>query len=290
MGYSAGSGSIVHQLTAFGGLQGPPPFSRAIALSPGFFPEPSNEGQERVYQDFIGALNVSSLEAARRLPTSALMAASGQLIEDAPWGTLPFGPVVDGKFTPTVPGKLLLQGSFYHDVDILTSHTANEGILFADPRVTDNTSFRAFVARQIPNILPSAVDYIANVLYPPVLNGSHAYRTHYERAALVVTEGYLAGYTNDVHRAYGNRTYGYNFALPRAIHTSDLPYIFWDGNQSSVAYPDTAVALQEYLMSFVVHGKPAAQGFPVFEEYGAGAAMARDPVANERVGWWQKAL
>lgn len=35
MGESAGGGSIMHQITAFGGLQGPAPFQQAILQSPG---------------------------------------------------------------------------------------------------------------------------------------------------------------------------------------------------------------------------------------------------------------
>ena len=37
MGESAGGGSIMHQITAFGGLNGPAPFQQAILQSPGLY-------------------------------------------------------------------------------------------------------------------------------------------------------------------------------------------------------------------------------------------------------------
>lgn len=37
MGESAGGGSIMHQITAFGNQQGPAPFQQAIMQSPGLY-------------------------------------------------------------------------------------------------------------------------------------------------------------------------------------------------------------------------------------------------------------
>ena len=300
MGYSAGAGSLVHQLTAFGGTQGPPPFSQAIIQSPGYYLNPGNARSEQTYSEFLGLLNVSSLDEAREVPSGALIQANARQIRDLPYGTLLYGPVVDGVFTPALPGKLFLQGSFYKDVKVMVAHTANEGLLFTDPRVGDTVSYENFLPRIVPNISPAALGYLQKELYPPVFDGSRGYRTPVERAALTVGEADLACNAYYINRAYGNRTYAYEFTIPPGIHTADLPYEFFDGNRSSVAYPDTAMALQEYIMSFVALGQPSARGFPVFEEYGPDAqvlafngtmtGMARDPVANLRCEWWQKAL
>ncbi|KAJ7393151.1 neurexin protein binding [Desmophyllum pertusum] len=41
------------------------------------------------------------------------------------------GPVVDGEFLPDLPNKLLKDGNFHQDVDIMIGTTSNEGALFA---------------------------------------------------------------------------------------------------------------------------------------------------------------
>ena len=62
----------------------------------------------------------------------------------------------------------------------------------------------------------------------------------------------------------------------------------------------TAIALQEYLTSFVINGAPSAPGFPQFPLYGNDSEVInlnlssitefKDPSANERCAWWQKGL
>jgi carboxylesterase type B len=49
MGESAGGGSIMHQITAYGGTEGSAPFQRAIPQSPGFQPIASNYETESIY-------------------------------------------------------------------------------------------------------------------------------------------------------------------------------------------------------------------------------------------------
>jgi carboxylesterase type B len=73
-GESAGGGSIVHQITAFGGRNGKAPFQRAILQSPGYTPMTGNLEQEINFQNFLKLLNVSSLEEVRRLPTNIVQA------------------------------------------------------------------------------------------------------------------------------------------------------------------------------------------------------------------------
>ena len=76
MGESAGGGSIMHQITAFGGLKGPAPFQQAILQSPGFYNVASYEQQEQTFDTFLGLLNVTTLEEVRGLPFEQLQAAN----------------------------------------------------------------------------------------------------------------------------------------------------------------------------------------------------------------------
>ena len=61
-----------------------------------------------------------------------------------------------------------------------------------------------------------------------------------------------------------------------------------------------AVALQEYITSFVTNGRPSGPSLPMFPIYGnvtdiidlnaTSITEIMDPVANARCNWWQKEL
>jgi carboxylesterase type B len=109
-GQSAGAGSILHQITAFGGRVARSPFRQAILQSPDFQPFPGRWEQDQLLQRFLGLLNVSTIEDARRLPYGTLSAANIQIVAGSPYGTFTFAPAVDGTFSPALPGSLLPRG------------------------------------------------------------------------------------------------------------------------------------------------------------------------------------
>jgi carboxylesterase type B len=98
MGESAGGGSLMHQITAFGGAlgDGRVPFQQAIISSPGFQPIPSLFQQEESFSAFLKLLGVSSIEQARKLPTDDLASASSMMARNATYGTY-----IWGKFSRT---------------------------------------------------------------------------------------------------------------------------------------------------------------------------------------------
>lgn len=147
IGESAGGGSIMHQITAFGGLaeNGKAPFQQAILQSPGFQPVASNFQQEQVFDTFMTLLNVSGLEEARQLPSSVLIKANSAQIATPSYGSFSYGPVVDGLFAPATPGKLLLQGSYDQSLRLMLGHNADEGLVFSSPAVTNDTSYNEFL-------------------------------------------------------------------------------------------------------------------------------------------------
>ena len=125
MGESAGGGSIMHQITAYG-EGGAAPFEQAIIQSPGFFPIVSNHQLEQIFNDYLSLLNVDAIEEARQLPFSELQRANVQQVEASPYGLYTFGPAVDGNFVPALPGELLLHGKFAKNVKIMLGHNGNE--------------------------------------------------------------------------------------------------------------------------------------------------------------------
>jgi len=83
MGESAGAGSIMHHITAYGGTKGPGqlPFQQAVMQSASVHnPVQSKLLEEQVFQSFLAAANVSTLDEARLLPSLTLQLANKKVI------------------------------------------------------------------------------------------------------------------------------------------------------------------------------------------------------------------
>ncbi|KAF7502765.1 hypothetical protein GJ744_005182 [Endocarpon pusillum] len=301
LGESAGGGSIMHQITAYGGTV-PVPFRQAIPQSPGFSPVPSNFAQEQIFREFLDILGVATIEEARGLPSSSLIAANAaQIGLRSRYGTYTYGPVVDGSFVPGLPGKLLLQGAFDKNVKVMAGHNSNEGVFFTDPRVTDDTALATLIRDRFAGVQDSVVDYIVNTLYPSRYDGSQPYRNGLDRTILILSELIFTCNTVYLAKAYGNNTYNYQFSVPPGTHGLDVPYTFYGGFPSDPTINTTvALALQEYLTSFAQNGVPRGEGFPNFPLYGSssnelqlnvsGIGTMMDSTNNPRCAYWQKAL
>ncbi|KAK5125192.1 hypothetical protein LTR85_000868 [Meristemomyces frigidus] len=303
-GESAGGGSIMHQITAYGGLKGPAPFQQAVTQSPGWQPIVSNQQQESTLNEFLYILNVSTIEQARQLPYSALQTANILQVGYSAYGSFTFGPAVDGDFAPGLPGELLLHGQYDKSLRLMVGHNADEGLLFTSPFIQNNSAFTTMVEEFTPTIgaWPSVIEYITEVLYPPNFDGSQAqgYTNQIARAAALVSEAIFTCNTFYLDKAYGNNTFAYLFSVPPALHGFDIAYTYYSGNNASVQSTSVAIALQEYITHFAETGSPNEAGVPYFNMYGANATVQdlnitgisemMDPTANQRCNWWQKAL
>ena len=125
-GESAGGGSIMHQITAYGGNNGSVPFAQAVPQSPGWQPFVSNNQQEQIFNSYLSLLNVSTIEQARQLPSSALITANIVQVGLSQYGSFTYGPTVDGDFVPAMPGELLLHGQFDKSLRVMVGHNADE--------------------------------------------------------------------------------------------------------------------------------------------------------------------
>ncbi|KAF2033354.1 alpha/beta-hydrolase [Setomelanomma holmii] len=302
-GESAGGGSIMHQITAYGGSQGPVPFQQAVPQSPGWTPQQSNVQQENIYQNLLRLTNSTSLADLRALSSDALIRANAQQVAyDSAYGEFTYGPVVDGSFVPQQPGQLLAQGRFDKSLRVMVGHNANEGVLFTPPYITSDATLRAQLQSAFPYAPSTSLDYVTQTLYPAVFDGRYPYTTQYTRAAFIISEVIFTCNTNYLSTAYGNETYSYLFAVPPAFHGQDIPYTYFPGGaaSSSVTNTTVAIALQEFIASFAEEGVPAAPGITQFNMYGPDASVLRlnvtgidqirDSNANARCSWWQKAL
>jgi len=203
IGESAGGGSIIHQITAFGGLHGPAPFQQAVLQSAAFQNIASNFQQEQTFDTFLTLLNVSTIEEVRQLPSSALITANIVQVANSSYGDFTWGPVVDGLFAPAIPGRLLLQGSYDHDLMLMLGHNADEGLIFTNPGVTNDTSFNEYLLQAFPTIQSSVASYIEDVLYPPNMPGIlglSGYLDETGRVDLVVSEStFTYAYCHELH-------------------------------------------------------------------------------------------
>ena len=150
---------------------------------------PSAYQQEKVFDSFLELLNVTTLQEARQLPSTVLIAANlMQIGLQSDYGLFTYGPVVDGLFTPALPGKLLLQGSYDKGLNVMVGHNANEGLLFTNPAVTNDSAFAAALLVTFPDIDSSVQTYIQEVLYPVTYDGTYGYKDEIGRIDLVISE------------------------------------------------------------------------------------------------------
>ncbi|KAK4695303.1 hypothetical protein P7C71_g2425, partial [Lecanoromycetidae sp. Uapishka_2] len=303
IGESAGGGSIMHQITAFGGLAGPAPFQQAVLQSAAFQNVVSNLQEETTFDTFLALLNVTTIEQARQLPFEALLVANIIQVANSSYGDYSYGPVVDGLIAPAIPGKLLLQGSYDHNLKLMLGHNADEGLEFTSPFITNDTAFNEFILTAFPTINPAVANYVETVLYPPQMPGILSltgYSDEIGRAVLALAESTFTCNEYYLDKAFNNQTYAYQFSVPPALHGQDVAYTFFNGPNSAVVSDPAAIALQEYITSFAINGVPSGPSLPAFPIYtnatdiidlnATSITTIRDPVANQRCDWWQKEL
>ena len=209
----------MHQVTAYGGKRGPVPFQQAILQSPGWFPVTSVDQQEDTLQQFLGILNVNTIDEARKLPTEKLIAANSyQVAKTRIYGTFTYGPVVDGTFTPEMPGKLLAQGDYDHNLKVMVGHNANEGLLFTPPTSQNGSTYKATIKEDFPDMPPNVANYLTDVLYPPIYNGSYGYKDPVGRMALSISDVIFQCNTDYFNKAFKGNTHAYMFSIPPAFH------------------------------------------------------------------------
>ncbi|KAK1253983.1 hypothetical protein MKX08_007978 [Trichoderma sp. CBMAI-0020] len=304
MGVSAGGGSIMHHITAYGG-QKPALFRRAISQSAGLVPMPGNRAQEQVFDNFLSMLNVTTLDEARELPSSALQAVNMKQVDNAPHGAFIFGPAVDGTFAPGIPTKLLLQDAYVKGIEVISSFNKNEGMTFTDPSAYDNEPlFRKQIEAIFPLLSSDDVEFIFGTLYPQVYDGSQPYTDSLGRAQLLIGEGALLCNDNAMVKAAIQQNlaaFGYEYSVWPAVHGSDQVPLFSNGPTPGVD-PEVSSILKSIVGGFVNSGSPNKFSAGITAPpYGKDSSIVnilvanasyviRDPTANKRCDWWQKAL
>lgn len=178
------------------------------------------------------------------------------------------GIVPDNDYVPDLPGKLFEQGRFDHTLSVMTGHNQDEGSLFApNTLVTDGTSYAAFLRSLIPQLADSSTDlnYITQVLYPPIFDGSQGYTNQVERNNVTIGDIAIVCNARAIDQAsFLPTTYAYEYTAPPAVHGVDPMYTFYDFGPVAGVNTTLAEIMQGYLTRFAETGQPNAPILPSF--------------------------
>lgn len=304
LGESAGGGSIMHQITAFG-RDRPAPFARAIIQSPAWALTLDEAGTWAKVLSTASSVSLSTVSTAsglRSLTSPQLFVVNQQVVGQSSLISFSFGPSASGLFTPETVPQLLAKGRFAHNVEVMPAHSLNETNLFI-PSSANASDLAA--ARQVILFGASAaqVSYVESVLYPEVYDGTYGYWSPYGRTALMISDAQFTCNTWYLAKAFNNATYNYLFASPPGYHGQDLAYTFYNnGNEVDIlgipVVASLAHAMQDYYAAFAARGDPnAATSLPSWPQYGlqgsinvfgpTGVVTALDDKNTTRCSYWQ---
>ena len=331
-GESAGAAMTIYQITAFGGTRGDAPFQQAFINSPAATPATSSYLMETFYTQFLQYANATSLADLRNLSSAQIIEANELLLFNSPYGIGNVGPAVDGIIIPQLVSRtywicrlinflladivqtsqLLAQGRRAKNVRrVMASHTSNEGFIFVNPAVQNNSAFDDWLSSTlIPDASPAVRDYVSSELYPPIFNESTTlgYNDTITRAAAAFADRTIACNVGALFESIGSEiSHGYLFAEGAGFHSEDVSYNFWNGPSEDkfglgLVNATVAEAIQEWMIGFGVTGTPTGRGsidsMPVYGKNRMLALLTNngfdvnvtDPAQKKRCDFWQKGL
>ena len=235
-----------------------------------------------------------------------------------PTDSAQFGPVVDGIFTPALPGNLLSAGAYDHNLKLMIGQCYNEAGDIVEHTTIDATYFENLLKDFMPVATSAVKEFITKKLYPPpkesVLGQDIAFGEGYATYSMhppyyttwsslidrFLSDGAYICLTNYLARAYSNQTYNYLISIPPGTHGVDTPYVFYTEPNELVINESLARMYQTYLTNFAIYGDPNGKGLPEMALYGADMVVTnmnltsigpmKDPAAKEECYWWQKGL
>ncbi|KAJ4393069.1 hypothetical protein N0V93_002276 [Gnomoniopsis smithogilvyi] len=306
MGESAGGGSILHHLTAYGGEQDAPLFQQAILQSPAYVPRPYKSQAEDSFSVLLEAANISTLADLVELDTYDLQVANKLSQNSDFYGTFQFGPAPDGSFVPELPEKLLTSGQYHKGVKVMVAHNTFEAQKYTDPAANNSSAFDTYMKLYFPEANVSTMVDLSTNIYPAVYNDtSLPWSTPFERLMTAVGEFTFVCHAYFIGEALGaqndNDAYSYLFSVPPGTHTLDVNYSYYLNSTWStlVVNVTTAQYMQGYLINFAEAGQPNRPGQPEFPVYGDSHLdlnlnqtfidVLTDPAASSRCDWWRQA-
>ncbi len=264
MGQSAGAASV-HFLTASPLAKGL--FIRAIAQSGSnarIGPGESLSSAEQTGVRFAKAMSAASLAALRAMPAADLSAATKDEFH--------FSPIVDGWFLPKSADEIFAAGE-QSDVATLTGWVADEGSYSDSYGKVPAEEFRKLVRQQAG----TQADVILK-LYPASTEPEVAESQKIFSRDISMVSMYLWAMKRE--KTCKTNVYMYLFTHPQprvtkeryqTFHSSELPYIFNNLNQSYCPWTtgDEKIAeiMSNYWVNFIGTGNPNGKGLPMWPAF-----------------------
>ncbi|KAF2749234.1 alpha/beta-hydrolase [Sporormia fimetaria CBS 119925] len=256
-GASAGGGSIVLQLTAYGGRDDSL-FHGAFAESPAFPPLRNVEESQPAYDALLTATGCADLKCLREMDAVAFQTAVRNFNMPFPNSVNPpiyfWNPTIDNDLIRDYTYKELQAGNFVR-VPLVLGDTSNEGWVFTPKSVTSEEGAERFIADQFTSLGKSFTQrysikqawkgsadmkLVNDARWKKVASDIYAYM-RYTCGALNVTSAYTSG--APVEDTWP--VWQYRWSVGDALHVSELMSIWHNGTSPA------SVFMQGYLTSFV---------------------------------------
>ncbi|KAL8838672.1 MAG: hypothetical protein Q9176_004912 [Flavoplaca citrina] len=271
-GLSAGAGSILHHLVAYGGT-GDPLFSRAVLQSPAFQFTFDRKGTlEQIFQNFtkLAGCAGQGIACLRAASPESLDKANFALNVQGEQGTFAVGPSPDGNFIRQSPSLEFASGNFNKlPTSFIFSHTSNEPDLFIPPGIDSNADFSTFIAAILPTYAaPAGINAAIETRFPPPDAPKSNYSSQRARLHDVLNEAVFVCNIRYLSDAYKGKNYNLEYAVTPALHGTDLLPTFYNLNLNldlfgrDVPFPiipgfgGFSTAYQSYLTSHARSGDP----------------------------------
>ncbi|BFZ54552.1 hypothetical protein PYCC9005_001589 [Savitreella phatthalungensis] len=237
-GESAGAGSVMQHLLAYGGRpksSGQMLFTQAIAASPYLPQQHAFDGPTPTarYQALLRATSCDSLECLRGLNTTVLAAAADKVAKLAPPSEFPFTPVTDGVFSIDRPTVQFKKGAIRSNVTILIGTNHNEGEVFIPETLSSDADFDGYVTALLPNIMGSIRETLLQKMYPApdTPAGKRLYSDQKGRAALLYGDTVFVCPANWlVGAAVEGLSHRYRYDVVPALHGRDVLHYLPDAS------------------------------------------------------------
>ncbi|QDS71255.1 hypothetical protein FKW77_000539 [Venturia effusa] len=254
-GESAGGGSIMHQLTAFGGNQ-PALFKKAVVESAAYdvWVDRKND-LEKKFQDLLKVAGCSGkgLECLRALDFTAMREAQDKYISTLPEGKFGFGPATDGNFVRQLPALEFASGNFDKNVEsLILSHVSDEAGMFIKDPGNNETVFQTLLDYNW-----GKNDLVNEAMLKHYPAKSEKWKTQKERFHDFVQTTVFTCNVRYMTEAYKGKTYNIQYARGAGTHGSDISPTFFTspgvfGGQSA----KISQQYQSYLISHARTGDP----------------------------------
>ncbi|KAF7128695.1 hypothetical protein CNMCM5793_003546 [Aspergillus hiratsukae] len=170
-GKSAGAGSVMLLLMAFGGRLGTHLFQNAIASSPyapmqHHYTDALPNTRYHQFADYVGCPGPNSTFGCLvEADTYDLQNASHMVSQAAPYGQWAFSPVTDGVLVQQRPSQQLGQG-LVNGRTLLVGTNSDEGPSFVPPNITTADNLADYIRGLFPSLTSAEVDKVLHLYHP----------------------------------------------------------------------------------------------------------------------------